>query len=70
MLGVGASLLPYGGYSEFSTALPFVIASVFENAGIQVNILKLVRSLPNRDMIRKCVAENAVDMVVLSQDSL
>ena len=70
MIGFGASLLPSNGYSVFSTALPFAITSVFENAGIPVNILKLVGSLPNRDTIRKCVTGNAVDTVLLTQDSV
>ena len=70
MLRFGASLLPSGGYSGFSTVLPFAIASVFENAGIPVNTLKLVVSLLNRDMIRKCVTQNAADTVLLTQDSV
>ena len=69
MLRFGASLLPSGNYYGFSTVLPFAIASIFENADIPVNILKLVGSIPNRDIIRKCVTENTVDTVLLTQDS-
>ena len=70
MLGFGASLLPSGGYAEFSTMLPFVIAFISENAGIPCDMLKLVNSLPNRDIIRKCVTRNAIDTVILNQDSV
>lgn len=58
MMGFGASLLPSSRYAGFDTALPFVIASIFENVGIPCDMLKLVDSLPNRDMIRKCDTEN------------
>ena len=70
MLGFEAYLFPSGGYSDFFTALTFAIASVFGIADISVNTLKLVGSLPNRDMIWKCVTENVVDTVVLTQDSV
>ena len=65
MLGFGASLIPSSGYAGLATALPFVIASIFENAGIKIDCMHLVNSLPNRDVIRKCVTENAIDTIYL-----
>ena len=70
MLGFGAVLLLSGSYAGFATVLPFVIVSIFESAVIPYDMLKLVNSLPNRDIIGKCMTENAINTVMLTQDSV
>ena len=65
-----ASLIPSSGYAGFATTLPFEIASIFENSGIPCDMASLVNSLPNRDMIRKCVTENEIGTVLLTQESV
>ena len=69
-MGFWDLLLPSGGYTEFATVSPFLIASIFENAGIPCDTLKLVNSLQNRDIFGKCVTENAIGTVMLTQDNV
>ena len=70
MLGMAASVIPQCGYSGLSTAIPFVVGSVFANAGININQEKLIDSQPNRNKIHDFVTENAISTVLLTEDSI
>ena len=69
-MGVGASLVPWSGYSGLATILPFVVGSVLANADISVDLNNLVSSLPRRDTIQSLVTENAVDTIMLTRESI
>ena len=50
--------------------ISFVIGALFSNAGISIDLDNLVDSAPCKDKIRNCVTENAIDTVLLTQDSV
>ena len=70
MIGFGASLIPAAGHAGLSSVVPFMIGSIFNNSGVSIDMTKIVNSLPSVDKIRKCVTENAIDTILLMQDSL
>ena len=51
MLGFAASIIPQCGYSGLSTAIPFIIGSLFANAGVPVNSELLVNSQPSENTL-------------------
>ena len=46
------------------------MGSFFNNAGVLIDTTKIVDSLPSRDKIRKCIIENTIYTILLTQDSL
>lgn len=70
LLGFGSTLVPQCGYSGFATVLPFVIGSLFANAGINIDMDSVVKSLPQRDKIQDLVTDVAVDNILLTRQSI
>jgi len=70
MLGFAASCLPQAGYDGIARVLPFIIGSFLQNCGISYNRDKLVTSLPSNMTIKKMVEDNAVDNILLTQESI
>lgn len=70
MLGFAASCLPQAGYDGIARVLPFIVGSFLQNSGITYNRDKLVTSLPSNMTIKKMVEDNAVDNILLTQDSI
>ena len=70
MLGFGLTLVPQCSYNSLSSLLPFVISSVFEDAGVPLDNEKLINALPSPQTLRHVITETAVDTVLLTQQSL
>ena len=70
VIGFAASLVPQCGYAGLATLLPLAIASVFMNANIPLDLNCLVDSQPSRHKIQSLISQNAVDTVLLTQESI
>ena len=69
MIGFAASLVPQCGYYGLSSIIPFIIGSVFANGNIPIDSNLLVNSQPSRNTIQQLVEQNAVDTILLTQES-
>ena len=67
MLGVCASLVPQCGHSVLAAVIPAVIGNVFANAGVELDMEKLIDNIPSDKTIHTCVTNNAVDTIILNQ---
>ena len=70
MLGFAASVVPQCGYAGLSTAVPFIIGSLFVNAGVPINTESLVNSQPSDNTVQRLVEKSAVNTIILVQESL
>ena len=70
MLGFGASLVPQCDYADVTTILPFAAGFLPLNTGIPFNPEALIESLPSCQKIGKLVTSNAIDTVLLTQESI
>ena len=70
MLGFAASLMPSVGYSRFATVIPLVLGALFQNVGIDVDLESIVGSAPCQEKLMKYVTEDAMDTMLLTQDSV
>ena len=70
MLGFAASVVPQCGYAGLSTAVPFIIGSLFVNAGVPINTESLVNSQPSDNTVQRLVEKSAVNTILLVQESL
>lgn len=66
MLGFGAALVPQCGYYGLATVIPFVVGSVFADAGIDFDHKKLIASLPSPQTLQRQVTELAIDTIMLT----
>ena len=70
ILGCAASLVPQCGYSGFATLMPFAVYSVFANAGVHIDPDKLISAMPSHKHIQNMVCQNAIDTILLTQESI
>ena len=70
LLGFATSLVPQCGYAGLAIVLPLAITSVFMNANVPLNLNSLVDSQPSWHKIQSLVSQNAVDTVLLTQESI
>jgi len=70
MIGFASSLVPQCGYAGVATILPILIASVFANAGIEIDSKKLVNSQPSDKSIQRFVENNALNTFQLTKESI
>ena len=70
MLGFTSSIFPKCGYSGLSTAIQFIIGSLFANASVPINSKLLVRSQPSDNTLHRLVEQNDAQTVLLVQDNI
>ena len=70
MIGYASSLVPQCGHSGVAATLPFMIGSLFANAGLKFDVNEIVNSQPSDKKIQKCVEQNAVNTMIRTRDSI
>ena len=70
MIGFASLLVPQCGHAGVATILPILIASVFANAGIEIDSKKLVNSQPSDKSIQRFVENNALNTFLLTKESI
>ena len=70
MIGFASSLVPQCGHAGVSTITPILLGSVLANAGIEIENEKLVNSQPSGNSIQRFVEQNALNTLLLTQESI
>ena len=70
MLGYTASMVTQCGYSGSATVIPFIVANLLSNAGIQFDLDQLIASLSSPQEIQSLVTEYEVDTSILTLESI
>ena len=70
LFATAASMLPQAGMSGVATVAPMIVCAVLANARINVESKKIISSLPGKDHIARMVVNNAVDAIILTNESI
>jgi len=70
MLGFATLIVLQFGYLGFSTAIPFLIGSLFANDSVPISSVLLVSSQPSDITLQRLVRQNDVHTFLLVQDSI